>query len=280
MAIPVLGFLSIIAVFIGIEAIWSLWTKRAVYSRKEVLANLGLLVGNQLMRPLTLAWKLLVLSLLEPLQLFQLPTNGWTFALTFLAVEFAYYWYHRFSHEIPFLWAIHHTHHSSTHMNLTTAVRLNWLGGFVSIPFFMPLVLFGFSPELIVLTLALNLLFQFFLHTQAVAKLGVLEGLFLNTPSAHRVHHGTNPAYIDKNYGGLLIVFDRLFGTWQSEKETVRYGVTTGAVSGNPFSIVFKPLWQWLRGDFHREKQAHNKASATKANGNTTPPNPSPVSES
>nr|WP_243436237.1 sterol desaturase family protein [Acanthopleuribacter pedis] len=186
-----------------------------------------------------------------------------------MAVEFAYYWYHRFSHEIPFLWAIHHAHHSSTHMNLTTAVRLNWMGGFVSIPFFMPLVLLGLSPNMIVTALALNLLFQFFLHTEAIGKLGKLEGALINTPAAHRVHHGTNPAYIDKNYGGVLIIFDRLFGTWEPEQEQVRYGVTTGPVRSNPFVIVFAPMRQWLRGAFFREKHtgrpgsSHGRVSAS-----------------
>ncbi len=258
MTIPTLLFLAVISFFMICECLWSLWTRRTISQPKEVMANLALLLGNQLIRPLTLAWKLFVLSLLEPLQLFQLPVTPATMLLTFLAVEFLYYWYHRLSHEIPFLWAIHHTHHSGSHMNLTTAVRLNWLGGFVSIPFFLPLVLLGFSPNLIVLSLAVNLLFQFFLHTEAVTTLGKLEGLLFNTPSAHRVHHGSNPAYIDKNYGGFLIIFDRIFGTWQPEGEKVRYGVTTGPVSRNPFVIVFHPLLLWACGAFHREKKAQH----------------------
>lgn len=265
MTIPTLLFIAIISFFMICECLWSMWTGRTISQPKEVLANLALLLGNQLIRPLTLAWKLFVLSLLEPLQLFQLPVTPATVLLTFLAVEFMYYWYHRLSHEIPFLWAIHHTHHSGTHMNLTTAVRLNWLGSFVSIPFFLPLVLLGFSPNLIVLALAVNLLFQFFLHTEAVTTLGKLEGVLFNTPSAHRVHHGSNPAYIDKNYGGFLIIFDRIFRTWQPEEETVRYGVTTGPGSCNPFAIVFGPLRQWARGDFHREKQAVHQAAQKQA---------------
>lgn len=247
--------LSIFAVLTIAEAIWSHASKRNVFSKKETLANLGVMVGMQLLRPISLVWKLFFLGLLEPLQFFTIPFNGGTLLLTFLVVEFAYYWYHRLSHEIPFLWAIHHTHHSSTHFNLTTAIRLNWMGGFVNPIFFLPLVLLGFSAQMVVTCMALNLLFQFFVHTQAVGRLGWLEGI-VNTPSAHRVHHGSNPEYLDKNYGGLLVVFDRLFGTYQEEKAEVRYGVTTGAVSGNPFKIVFQPMLQWFRGDFHRERQS------------------------
>ena len=140
-------------------------------------------------------------------------------------------------------------------MNLTTAVRLNWLGNFISPLFYIPLVLFGFSPEIIVTSLAVSLFFQFFLHTEAVGKLGFFEGLFFNTPSAHRVHHGCNEKYIDKNYGGMLILFDRMFGTYQREEEKVKYGTTTGFLSHNPIIINFSPLLQFLKGGWKREKQ-------------------------
>jgi sterol desaturase/sphingolipid hydroxylase (fatty acid hydroxylase superfamily) len=132
---------------------------------------------------------------------------------------------------------------------------LNWLGNFISPLFYIPLVLIGFSPEIVATSLAVSLFFQFFLHTEVVGKLGFLEGLFFNTPSAHRVHHGSNEKYIDKNYGGMLILFDRLFGTYQSEEENVKYGVTTGFLSHNPIVINFSPLLQFLKGSWKREKQ-------------------------
>ncbi|MEM9824191.1 MAG: sterol desaturase family protein [Bacteroidota bacterium] len=247
-------FLVVIFIAVIIEAIWSHRKEKKVYNRKESLGNLGILIGNNLLKPLSLAWKLLIFKIFVPFQFFDIPTNLWTILLTFLIAEFAYYWYHRLSHEIPLLWTIHHTHHSSPWMNLTTAWRLNWLGSFVSPLFFVPFILIGFSPEVFVACIALGLFYQFFLHTEAIGKLGFFEGWLLNTPSAHRVHHGANEQYIDKNYGATLIIYDRMFRTYEPEIEKVKYGVTTGFISHNPIVINFLPLINYLKGNFKREK--------------------------
>lgn len=270
------GLLMIVIAAMGLELLWSTIRKKRVYSFKESLANLAILIGNNLLKPLSLAWKFLIFSLVEPFRIFDIPTNLWTVALTFFVTEFAYYWYHRLSHEIAFLWSIHHTHHSSRWMNLTTAVRLNWLGSFVSVIFFVPFILLGFSPEVVVLCLALGLFYQFFLHTEAIGRLGPLEGLFLNTPSAHRVHHGSNPKYIDKNYGAVLIVYDRLFGTYQPEEERVEYGVTTGSVGYNPFKIVLLPVIRYFRADLKREMDSIS--SKAPKSGPTQPLEPAETS--
>jgi sterol desaturase/sphingolipid hydroxylase (fatty acid hydroxylase superfamily) len=194
------------------------------------------------------------MSLIEPLQVFRLPDTAWAFLVTFVIADFAYYWYHRLSHEVPLLWTMHHTHHSSPWMNFTTAMRLNWIAKFVSPVFFAPLVLLGLSPEFLALSLTLGLLFQFFLHTEVIGRLGWFEGKLLNTPSAHRVHHGSNTQYIDKNFAGVFVVWDRLFGTYTREEEPVRYGVTTGFVGHNPLVVQFKLLSQYIRGEWRREK--------------------------
>lgn len=248
-------FLIIIVVAIVGEAIWSHYNSKEVYNTKESLGNLGILIGNNLLKPMSLAWKLLVFNAFLPFQIFEIPINALTIFLTFLVAEFAYYWYHRLSHEIPLLWTLHHTHHSSLWMNFTTALRLNWLGAFVSPLFFVPFVLLGFSPEIFVGSLALGLFYQFFLHTEAIGRLGFFEGWLLNTPSAHRVHHGSNEKYIDKNYGGMLIIYDRIFGTYEPETEKVKYGVTTGFLSHNPIVINFLPLVKYLQGTFKTEKK-------------------------
>lgn len=250
-----LYFLPFILIALTIEIVWSKVQKKQVFNVKESFGNLGILVGNNLLKPLSLAWKYMVFSWAEPFQVFNIPTNAFTIILTLFVAEFAYYWYHRLSHEIPIMWTMHHTHHSSPWMNLTTAVRLNWLGSFVSPVFFMPLVLMGFSPEILTVSLAIGLFYQFFLHTEAVDKLGFLEGWFFNTPSAHRVHHGSNEQYIDKNYGGMFILFDRLFGTYEPEVEKVKYGVTSGFIGHNPIKVNFLPILQYLQGDWKREKQ-------------------------
>ena len=250
-----LRLLVFLLLLVAAESTWSALRKRRIYNLRDSLANVAMAVGNNLIRPLSLAWKYLVFSVIEPFQYYTLPAALWTFLLTFLIADCAYYWYHRLSHELPVMWTMHHTHHSSPWMNLTTAIRLNWVANFVSPFFFAPFILLGVSPEWLTASLALGLFYQFFLHTEAISPLGWFEGKLLNTPSAHRVHHGSNSVYIDRNYAGALIVWDRLFGTYQPEVEPVRYGVTTGFVSHNPFVIQLAPLWQYLRGNWKREKE-------------------------
>lgn len=256
MNITIQYFLAVVVLIALLaEIIWSTKKNKFVFNSKESLGNLGIFIGNNLMKPLSLGWKYFVLGWVESFQFFSIPTSIFSVVLTFLVAEFGFYWYHRLSHEIPLLWTMHHTHHSGMHMNLTTAVRLNWLGTFVSPLIYVPFVLLGFSAELLILSLTVGLFFQYFLHTEAIGKLGFFEGKFLNTPSAHRVHHGSNEKYIDKNYGGMLIIFDRLFGTYQPETEKVKYGVTTGFYSNNPVKLNFMPLYQYVKGNWKREKQ-------------------------
>ncbi|MEM1178592.1 MAG: sterol desaturase family protein [Acidobacteriota bacterium] len=236
------------------ELIWAWRGEKKVYDAGEAFSNLGVLLGNALLRPAAFAWAYFLYSLIEPLQIATFPQGPVMFAVSFLAADLVYYGYHRLSHEIPLLWTIHHTHHSGSHMNLTTAVRLNWLGKFIGPLALVPLILVGFNPEFVAGSFAIGLLYQFFLHTEMIPRLGRFEGWILNTPSAHRVHHGSNEAYIDKNYGAVLIVWDRLFGTYAPEAEAVNYGVTTGPVGHNPFKIVLAPLVSYLRGTWRREK--------------------------
>jgi sterol desaturase/sphingolipid hydroxylase (fatty acid hydroxylase superfamily) len=153
--------------------------------------------------------------------------------------DFIYYWFHRASHLWMPLWAFHHIHHSSTRMNLTYAYRLNWFSALVSPLFFVPLALLGLPSEYIVISYALNLLYQFFLHTEAIGKMGAIEGV-IDTPSAHRVHHGSNEIYIDKNFGGVFMWWDKIFKTYQPETEKVIYGIPGNQVSYNPFKLVMQ----------------------------------------
>jgi sterol desaturase/sphingolipid hydroxylase (fatty acid hydroxylase superfamily) len=152
-------------------------------------------------------------------RLFTVPLEGVAaFLVLFIGQEFCYYWYHRAAHRMRFFWATHRVHHSPNQLTLSTAYRLGWTGKLASASlFFTPLVYFGFQPSVVLTTLAINLLYQFWLHTTWIPKLGWLEYVF-NTPSAHRVHHGSNLCYLDKNYGGVLIIFDRLFGTYAEER--------------------------------------------------------------
>jgi alkylglycerol monooxygenase len=165
-----------------------------------------------------------------------------TWIACFFGVDFAYYWFHRLSHEINFLWAAHVVHHQSEDYNLAVALRQSTLQPFFSSFFYCPLALIGFPPLIFMTCSSFNTIYQFWLHTQAIDTLGPLEEVLV-TPSHHRVHHGRNPIYLDRNHGGSFIIWDRLFGTFEREKETVVYGITTPLESWNP---IWANLHYWV----------------------------------
>ncbi|MDP6980204.1 MAG: sterol desaturase family protein [Myxococcota bacterium] len=165
-----------------------------------------------------------------------------TWLCCFAAVDFAYYWFHRLSHEVNFLWAAHVVHHQSEDYNLAVALRQSTLQPFFSTIFYLPLALCGFPPLVFFVCSGLNTIYQFWLHTQLIDRLGPLEAILV-TPSHHRVHHGRNPIYIDRNHGGTFIVWDRLFGTFQREEEEVVYGITKPLASWNP---IWANLHYWV----------------------------------
>jgi len=246
-AAPYRGWvLAFVLVLVLAEMIWSWRRHRHVYHTRETFTNLGILLGFQLSKALLAGYALTILGAFAALRPWALPERAPVFLLTFLAVDFTYYWGHRLSHQVRFLWAFHEVHHSSPWLNLTTAYRLNWLTGLVS-PFFnAPLVLLGLPLDYIIISYALNLGYQFLCHTEAVGRLGPLEYVF-DTPSNHRVHHGSNPEYIDRNFGGVLMIWDHLFGTYQAEHARPRYGLPEGFVSHNPFVLIFhgfRGLWR------------------------------------
>ncbi|NWH08497.1 MAG: sterol desaturase family protein [Alphaproteobacteria bacterium] len=220
-------------------------TERRGYDCKESAATLGVSVGQIVLRGSSLwllqpvfAWAYANrLMTVETLNLF------WV-AVLFVMVEFFYYWFHRLSHTIRWMWATHAVHHSSENFNFSAAFRLGWTGTLSgNWLFFLPMMFFGFPPMTVVAAFGANLTFQLFLHTRLIGQLGFLEG-WLNTPSAHRVHHGANEPYLDKNFGGVTLVFDRLFGTYQPELREVpiRYGLIVPLRSHNPFWIA---LHEW-----------------------------------
>lgn len=268
----------IFIIAIAIEGIWAWKRKKNVHNAKETASNIFIFTGIQLLKPINVAWKLAILGWFSQFRLTTIPTNALTVLLAVLLVDLLYYWQHRLYHEIRLLWTLHNVHHSSPWMNFTTSFRLNWMGWIISPIFYVPAILLGFSIKAILVFFLLNLLFQFFLHTESIGPIPGLEG-WLNTPSAHRVHHGSNPLYIDKNYGGILMVWDRLFGTYQEEVEPVTYGVTTGFMGHNPFKVIFWPLIQYIKGEFAREKtivEQEHPPTITQPNTQTPTTQPSP----
>jgi sterol desaturase/sphingolipid hydroxylase (fatty acid hydroxylase superfamily) len=194
--------------------------------------------------PLTIAAPLI--SWVEKHRLTTLALDGWGNALLlFIVLEFCYYWFHRAAHRVRWFWGNHAVHHSPNELNLAAAFRIGSLGKLTgNVVFFLPLVWLGFDLRLVLAALSLNLLYQFWIHATWIPKLGWLEYV-LNTPSAHRVHHAANTEYLDANYGGVLIVFDRLFGTYIAERDDLpcRYGLVHPITSYNPFYIEFA---QWI----------------------------------
>jgi alkylglycerol monooxygenase len=181
--------------------------------------------------------------------LFQLENSWYNWVFAYVLVDFLSYWYHRFSHRVNILWAGHVTHHSSEHFNFSNGFRTSFFQGIYRILFWSCLPVFGFSPLMLVVILKVSGLYDFALHTKYIPKLGFLEKILI-TPSQHRVHHGRNDIYIDKNYGSTFVIWDKLFGTFQEETEEVQYGIKGPYVDNNPFMAIgyyYHYLWKAMK---------------------------------
>jgi sterol desaturase/sphingolipid hydroxylase (fatty acid hydroxylase superfamily) len=225
--------------------------RRGRYDWRAFAATLGDLLGRRAVDAigLSIAAPLLAWVHAHRLTTLALDSVG-TLLLLFVGQEFCYYWHHRASHRVRWWWATHCVHHSPNQLTLASALRLGWTGriGGAAI-FFAPLIWLGFAPVTVFAAVALNLLYQFWLHATWIPKLGPLEWV-LNTPSHHRVHHACNPAYLDRNFGGVLIVFDRLFGSFAAERADTppRYGLVVPLHSYNPLRIALHG-WRALGRD-------------------------------
>ena len=249
-AIPVLILIA------AIEAVFLARVRKEAYDWRAALASLAdFLLREFLVRrllPLSLAAPAIAWAWQHRLTTVQLDTVS-AFLLLFLGQEFCYYWFHRTSHRVRWFWATHAVHHSPEQLNLAASYRFGLTGRLTGTAiFYVPLIWLGFPPAAVFLTLSLNLLYQYWLHATWIPRLGWLEYVF-NTPSHHRVHHASNPEYLDANYGGVLIIFDRLFGTLIEERADLpcRYGLVKPLRSYNPIWIAFhdwvamaRDVWQ------------------------------------
>jgi sterol desaturase/sphingolipid hydroxylase (fatty acid hydroxylase superfamily) len=248
-AIP--AFIALIALELFVSARAHVQEARG-FERRDSWASLAMGLGSLVVGIFTKWIWFGIYQFLFQYRLFDLGTGAWASPLVFAAAlvgdDFCYYWFHRMHHEVRLFWAGHVNHHSSQYFNLTTALRQPWTT-FASTLFYLPLPLLGFDPLLLVTVHSANLLWQFWIHTEYVGKLGPLEWI-LNTPSHHRVHHGRNVQYLDRNHGGILIVWDRLFGSFEPEGERVDYGLTKNIDSYSPWTIAFhewRSLWRDVR---------------------------------
>jgi sterol desaturase/sphingolipid hydroxylase (fatty acid hydroxylase superfamily) len=263
MQINVIKLLLIIAILVVtvslIEGVVLSYRKAGGYNWRTTGVSLqDLVVRNVLRYVLPTSLTLPVAQWLWDHRVFTVPLDSISaFALLFIGQEFCYYWYHRAGHRVRWFWLSHSIHHSPNELNLAAAYRLSWTGTYTgAVLFFMPLVWLGFPVQVVLACLALNLLYQFWIHATWIPKLGWLEYV-LNTPSAHRVHHGANLEYLDGNYGGVLIVFDRLFGTYIAERDdiTIRYGWVEPIHTLNVFKLQATP-WIGFFKDLRAAKSA------------------------
>lgn len=248
----------------GLTVLLEAWRfrKTDIYNLKDSVTSMTLGAGYVLFEVVTNA--LFVLAILDwvySYRVMTIPINVWTFAALFVLIDFLFYVYHFTAHKVRWFWATHVVHHASEHMNFTTAGRQSILYAFSGLfLFFLPATFLGFDPMWGLFALALNLSYQWFIHTQWVYKLPRPIEFIMNTPSHHRVHHGRNPEYIDKNFAGTFVIWDRLFGTFVEEREDLppEYGITRQIYSYNPITLTLhefialfrdmaKPGPLWLR---------------------------------
>ncbi len=219
--------------------------------REDTLASLAMGVGNVLISGSVKVFLLAAYLWLYEHRLFDLGTGPAVWVLLFFAEDCTYYWWHRASHEVRFLWAAHVNHHSSEYYNYSTALRQSYTTPFTVPWFYWWLPLAGFHPLMIFTQVAISLLYQFWIHTETIDRLPRWFEAIFNTPSHHRVHHGANVEYLDRNHGGILILWDRLFGSFEPERARVRYGLTRNLRTYNPLRIAFHE-WAALGRDLAR----------------------------
>ena len=239
-AVP--GFVLLVV----LEMVWAKRQSPDAFEPRDTLTSLAMGLGSNIAGLLTAGLVGTVYIGLAQYSLFEVPWAWWAWGLCFVLDDLAYYWFHRTAHRVRWFWASHVNHHSSQHYNLSTALRQTWTGtialGFI---FRLPLLLIGFPPAMIFFCAGLNLIYQFWFHTEAVRKCPRWFEAVMNTPSHHRVHHATNPVYLDRNYAGVFIVWDRLFGTFQPEldDQQVRYGIVKQLGS---FNLLWVAFHEWI----------------------------------
>ena len=252
-AIPVFFLL------IGVELLITRMKKLSHYRFNDAVTNLSLGIGSTVTGVF-----LKTLTVLVYIKLYEVsPMNGkipnvwWVYVLLFFGSDFFYYWFHRLAHEISVMWGSHAVHHQSEEYNLTVALRQAWYQGAFSFVFYLPLALLGFRPEMFFIVSQVITLYQFWIHTRLIHKMPAPFEYVFNTPSHHRVHHGVNPQYIDKNHAGTLIIWDRMFGTFEPEQEEVVYGITKQSKSWNPIWVNFE-YWVDLGRDLVHVNKLRN----------------------
>ena len=216
------------------------------YEPWDTLTSLLFGLGSTVAGVLTGGTLIALFNWIAQFRLMTIPYAWWAFAIAFVLHDFTYYWVHRTGHRVRWFWASHVNHHSSQHYNLSTALRQTWTGFFTAgFLFEVPAILIGFPVPMMLFVGGLNLIYQFWIHTEAIGRMPRWFEAVMNTPSHHRVHHAVNPRYLDRNYAGVFIVWDKIFGTFEPERddERIRYGIVKQLGSFNLFYSVFH---EWI----------------------------------
>ena len=243
-----------------IEVIITNKKKMNSYTLKDASASISMGLGNVFIDVFVKAMVLAALTYVYlNFRIFTIPFIWWAWILMFILEDFFYYWFHRVSHETRFFWASHVIHHSSQKYNLSTALRQTWTGNFMSFIFWLPLPLLGFHPSMLLAQMSVSLIYQYWIHTELINKMPNWFEAIFNTPSHHRVHHGSNPQYLDRNHAGILIIWDRIFGTFESEVEKPVYGLVTNIKTYNPIKIAFIEWINMLNDAFTSKTSIINK---------------------
>lgn len=209
------------------------------YETKDAFSSIAMGLGNVIIGLFTKGLVFTVYMLIYQFRIWEIGFGWWAWLLVFFADDFSYYWFHRTAHNVRYFWASHVIHHSSQKYNLSTALRQTWTGNITgSFIFYLWMPLVGFHPLMIMFMQSISLLYQFWIHTEVIQKMPRWFEAVFNTPSHHRVHHANNAQYLDRNHAGILIIWDKLFGTFQPEEERPNYGLTENIDTYNPLLIA------------------------------------------
>jgi sterol desaturase/sphingolipid hydroxylase (fatty acid hydroxylase superfamily) len=247
---PVFYAIPAFLLFMALEALYSYFKHKKLYRLNDTITNISLGIGSQISGALS---KGLIFGIYIYIQqhyaFFKLPVTWWSFFLCLLLFDFLFYWAHRISHVSNFFWGAHVVHHQSEEYNLSVALRQSWIHNLIAFFIFLPIPFLGFDPITFGIAAGLDTVYQFWIHTRIIGRLHPLIEYIFNTPSHHRVHHAVNPKYLDKNYAGVFIFWDRLFGSFVQEQDQneIAYGITTQFKSWNPVWAnwhYYQDMWE------------------------------------
>ncbi|AUC15119.1 C-5 sterol desaturase [Tenacibaculum sp. SZ-18] len=251
--------IPVFVITVIIEAILTVKIKLDEYEFKDAFTSISMGLGNVAIGLLTKGVTLALFIWLYQFRLITIPFTWWAWFILLFAEDFVYYWNHRIAHESRLFWASHIVHHSSQKYNLSTALRQTWTGSFYTFIFWLPLIIIGFHPVMVLVQMSISLLYQYWIHTELITKLPNWFEAIFNTPSHHRVHHATNPQYLDRNHAGIFIIWDKLFGTFEPEVEKPIYGLVKNIETYNPVKVAFMEWYHMLKDVFSSKTSVAKK---------------------